>query len=66
VRESSTVAARLEPCSGAVNVEVKQNGTDRRSPVELHGTPQTNDKSIRQSDNRDDTAAAQVLAANAR
>jgi antirestriction protein ArdC len=39
VRESTQFAARLEPASATVNVEEKQTGTERRTPVQPQAVP---------------------------
>jgi antirestriction protein ArdC len=64
VRESSTVATRLDPGSGTVNVAVKENGSERRSVVDLHTNPQNIGKKTGALDGRDEMAAARVIAAN--
>jgi antirestriction protein ArdC len=64
LRESSTVAARLDPGSGTVNVAVKENGPEQRSVVDLHTYPQDIGKRTGALDGRDEMAAARVIAAN--
>lgn len=64
VRESSTVAARVEPGSGAVNVEVKQNGMDRRSVIDTHGG-QPAEKATGKTNGNDEMTSARALVASA-
>jgi hypothetical protein len=47
-----------------VNVAVKENGTERRSVVDLHTNPQDSGKKTGALDGRDEMAAARVIAAN--
>jgi hypothetical protein len=67
VRESSSDAARWEPGSDTLKVEQKQNGTERRSPIEAHGAPAApNGKGVQKSaPGEDDLNAARAIASNA-
>jgi antirestriction protein ArdC len=63
-RELSQYVARLEPGSGTVNVQEKQTGTDRRSPVETHGTSAPNNSKDREAKD-DELDSARAIAAKA-
>ena len=67
VRESSNDVARWEPGSGTLKVEQKQNGTERRSAVEAHSAPATqNGKAAQKSaPGEDELNAARAIASNA-
>ncbi len=65
LRESSTVAARVEPGAGTLNVELKQNGTEQRSVVDSLGAQQSAGKGDGRLNRSDDMAAAHSLAASA-
>ena len=67
VRESSSDTARWEAGSDTSKVEQKQNGTERRNPIEAHGAPAAqNGKGVQKSaPGEDDLNAARAIASNA-
>jgi len=67
VRESSSDTARWEAGSDTSKVEQKQNGTERRNPIEAHGAPAAqNGKGVQKpAPGEDDLNAARAIASNA-
>jgi antirestriction protein ArdC len=64
VRELTQFAARCEPGNSTVNVEHKQTGADRRTPVETSMAPDRDTQSSgREGANKDSTPAASLAAA---
>ncbi len=67
MRESSEFTSRYEPGSGTVNVQAKQNGTERRTTVETRvpsdGIPGTaaNEQSAKQAGDAKSLTAAQTI-----
>jgi antirestriction protein ArdC len=64
VRESTKFAARYEPGTSAVNVEHKQTGTDRRTPIEPSVAPDRDARAhAREDAGRDGTSSSPLAAA---